>query len=122
MRRAYPVAVATALLLLLTTSARSGAAGPAVRPQVDVASYRDGHTRPRALAFNPDDRLLYVALSTSDEVAIVDPAASPPRLLARKRACGFPDAIAAVPGGGAVVACRFDPALRRIRRSARGDW
>jgi mono/diheme cytochrome c family protein len=50
---------------------------------------------------------------------VVDPAA--PRLLTRKRACGFPDAIAAMPGGGAIVACRFDPDLRRIRR-ARGDW
>ena len=34
-----------------------------------TSSYRDGHTRPRALAFNPDDGLLYAALSTSDEVA-----------------------------------------------------
>src|SRR5262249_8956277 len=84
-------------------------------------SYRDGHTRPRALAFNPDDGLLYVALSTGDEVAIVDPASAAPRLLARRRVCGFPDAIAAAPGGGAIVACRFHPALRRIQRGAR-DW
>ena len=83
---------------------------------VNTASYRDGHTRPRALAFNPDDGLLYVALSTSDEIAVVDPAAAPPRVLARKKVCGFPDAIAALPGGGAIVACRFDPGLRRVRR------
>jgi mono/diheme cytochrome c family protein len=91
-------------------------------PVVNTASYRDGHTRPRALAFNPDDGLLYVALSTSDEIAVVDPAASPPRVLARKKACGFPDAIAAMPGGGAIVACRFDPGLRRVRPAGRGDW
>src|SRR5947207_15998939 len=108
-------------IALVTPVLWAAAAAGAPPPAISNASYRDGHTRPRALAFNPDDRLLYVALSTSDEVAIVDPAASPPRLLARKRVCGFPDAIAVVPGGGAVVACRFDPALRRIRRAARGD-
>ena len=54
-------------------------------PVSNTASYRDGHTRPRALAFNPDDGLLYVALSTSDEIAVVDPAASPPRVLAREQ-------------------------------------
>jgi DNA-binding beta-propeller fold protein YncE/mono/diheme cytochrome c family protein len=95
------------------------AVAPAV---INTASYRDGHTRPRALAFNPDDGLLYVALSTSDEIAVVDPGASPPRVLARKKACGFPDAIAALPGGGAIVACRFAPGLRRVRRPGRGDW
>jgi hypothetical protein len=42
--------------------------------------YRDGHARPRALAFNGDDGLLYVALSTADQVAVVDPPA-------RRRAC-----------------------------------
>ncbi len=45
----------------------------AAAPPVSNTSYRDGHTRPRALAFNPEDGLLYAALSTSDEVAIVDP-------------------------------------------------
>ncbi|HMF41380.1 MAG TPA: c-type cytochrome [Polyangia bacterium] len=120
MRRATSIAMATALLL--ATSATAGTKAKPERPPVGVDSYRDGHTRPRALAYGADDRLLYVALSTSDEVAIVDPAASPPRLLARARVCGFPDAIASVPGGGAVVACRFDPALRRIRRGARGEW
>ena len=59
-------------------------------PVVNTASYRDGHTRPRALAFNPDDGLLYAALSTGDEVAVVDPAAAPPRVLARKQVCRFP--------------------------------
>ena len=91
-------------------------------PAASTSSYRDGHARPRALAFNPDDGLLYAALSTSDEVAIVDVAAAPPRVIARKRVCGFPDAIAALPGGGAVVACRFDAGIRRIRRAAGGAW
>ena len=101
--------------------AASGVAGGSP-PAVSTASYRDGHTRPRALAFNPDDGLVYAALSTSDEVAIVDPAAAAPRLIARKRVCDFPGAIAALPGGGALVACRFDAGLRRVRRGARGDW
>jgi mono/diheme cytochrome c family protein len=89
---------------------------------VPNTAYRDGHSRPRALAFNPDDGLLYVALSTSDEVAVVDPAAPAPRVLARTHVCAFPDAVAALPGGGALVACRFDPALRRVRWAARGEW
>src|SRR5438128_2880547 len=120
MRRAYPAAMATALLL--TTSASSGGPGPAARPRVDVGSYRDGHSRPRALAFNPDDRLLYVALSTSDEVAVVVPDEARPRLIARQRVCAFPDAVAGLPGGGALVACRFDAGLRRVRRGARDGW
>ena len=33
------------------------------------ARYADGHSRPRALLHNPVDQLLYVALSTRDEVA-----------------------------------------------------
>jgi len=112
-------AIAVAVVLAVAPSDARVAAQRAV----DTASYRDGHTRPRALAWNADDGLLYVALSTSDEVAVVDPAASPPRVLARRKVCAFPDAIAAVPGeGGAVVVCRFDPGLRRIRRDARGDW
>jgi mono/diheme cytochrome c family protein len=96
MLRATAMAAAAAALLL----AAPGSGAPA---RVDTGSYRDGHTRPRALAFNADDGLLYVALSTSDEVAIVDPAAAPPRLLARRRVCAFPDAIAAAPGGGVKV-------------------
>jgi mono/diheme cytochrome c family protein len=82
------------------------------------SGYRDGHARPRALAFNGDDRLLYVALSTADQVAVVDPSASPPRLLAKIDACRFPDAIAALPKGGALVGCRFDPGLVRISGDA----
>jgi mono/diheme cytochrome c family protein len=81
---------------------------------VPLNDYRDGHARPRALAFNGDDRLLYVALSTADQVAVVDPLSSPPRLLTKIDACRFPDAIAALPKGGALVGCRFDPGLMRI--------
>ena len=114
--------VETIMAAFVLAPAAAGADATLAAPVVNTASYRDGHTRPRALAFNPDDGLLYVALSTSDEIAVVDPAASPPRVLARKKACGFPDAIAAMPGGGAIVACRFDPGLRRVRPAGRGDW
>ncbi|HZL20481.1 MAG TPA: c-type cytochrome [Polyangia bacterium] len=81
----------------------------------------DGHARPRALAFNDADGLLYVALSTADQVAVVVPD-SRPRVLARVDACRFPDAIAALPEGGALVACRFEPGLRRIARDAVGTF
>lgn len=115
--------LAAAVVLLVGAGVvGAGIVDAATAPAVNTASYRDGHTRPRALAFNPDDGLLYVALSTGDEVAVIDPAGSAPRLLARKRACAFPDAIAAAPGGGAIVACRFDPDLRRVRRAGRADW
>jgi len=125
MLAAKPIAVAAAALALggvgAGVDAPKVAATKGATPVANTA-YRDGHTRPRALAFNADDGLLYVALSTSDEVAVVDPGGASPRLLARVRACGFPDAIAALPGGGALIACRFDAGLRRIRRAARGDW
>jgi hypothetical protein len=78
------------------------------------ADYRDGHARPRALAFNAADGLLYVALSTADAVAVVDPAGAAPRVVARVPACRFPDAVVALPGGGALVACRFEAGLRRV--------
>jgi mono/diheme cytochrome c family protein len=82
--------------------------------------YHDGHSRPRALAFNPDDGGLYVALSTADQVAVVEPTSSPPRLISRVDACRFPEAIAPLPGGGALVGCRFDPGLRRVAPDATG--
>ena len=44
---------------------------------VNTASYRDGHTRPRALAFNPDDGLLYVGA--------VDRATRSPSSIRRRR-------------------------------------
>ena len=121
MSRAKFIAVA-AVMVVAPGATASPAPSQARAPVANTSSYRDGHARPRALAFNPDDGLLYAALSTSDEVAIVDPAAALPRVIARKRVCGFPDAIGPLPGGGAVVACRFDAGLRRIRRVAGGAW
>ncbi|HVV17523.1 MAG TPA: c-type cytochrome [Polyangia bacterium] len=106
-RRSSPVALA----ILLCTS---GAAAPQ-----KGAVGGDAHARPRALAFNPDDGLLYVALSTADQVAVVAPG-SPPRLLTTVAACRFPQAVAPLPGGGALVGCRFDRGLRRIARASGG--
>ena len=105
------------------------AASAAPAPRADESElafqptdYHDGHARPRALAFNPADGLLYVALSTADQVAVVDPSRSPPRLLATVAACRFPDAIAALPKGGALVGCRFDPGLERVDADAIGGF
>ncbi len=81
----------------------------------------DVHTRPRALAFDGAQGLLYVALSTADQIAVVAPV-SPPRLLATVPTCRFPDALAALPGGGVLVGCRHDRGLRRIDRDARGTF
>src|SRR5947208_16501976 len=103
------------LVVACPVVACSGAAGLSTRApnakDADLSAqpigYRDGHARPRALAFNRDDGLLYVALSTADQVAVVDPSSTPPRLLTQIDACRFPDAIAALPRGGALVGCRF---------------
>ena len=100
-------------------SRRAPKAKEAAELSLQPMGYRDGHARPRALAFNPADGLLYVALSTADQLAVVEPS-SAPRLLARVDACRFPDAIAALPGGGALVSCRFEPGLRRLARGADG--
>src|SRR3954466_10765817 len=121
MSRVQPITVAAVMLAVSVASVAAPRPKPAATP-ISNTSYRDGHTRPRALAFNPDDGLLYAALSTSDEVAIVDPATAPPRVIARKRVCGFPDAIAALPGGGVIVGCRFEAELRRLGRGRGGDW
>ncbi|HEY2729593.1 MAG TPA: hypothetical protein VGK52_06595 [Polyangia bacterium] len=91
-------------------------------PRFQPADYHDGHARPRALAFNADDGLLFVALSTADALAIVDPAGDAPRVVGRVGVCSFPDAVAPLPGGGALVACRFDPALRKVARDRAGRW
>src|SRR5580692_10390562 len=115
-----------ACLIACAPVACSRAAGVSRRapnaPEAELSpqpsGYRDGHARPRALAFNRDDGLLYVALSTADQVAVVDPSSSPPRLLTKLDACRFPEAIAALPKGGALVGCRFDPGLVRITGDA----
>jgi hypothetical protein len=103
-------------------AAGSGGARGAGQPRREATDYHDGHARPRALAFNPADGRLYVALSTDDAVAIVDPAGPAPRLEARAAVCRFPDAIAALPAGGALVACRFEAGLHRLARDASGRW
>ncbi len=90
-------------------------------PRYQASDYHDGHARPRALAFNSDDGLLYVALSTSDALAVVEPGAAP-RVAQRVPVCRFPDAVVALPDGGALVACRFDAGLRRVARDGRGKW
>jgi mono/diheme cytochrome c family protein len=105
--KAATLTIAVAVLALTA----AGATAPAV----------DRHTRPRALAFDPTLRVLYVALSTADEIAIVD-AGDAPKLLARRKVCRFPGAVVAKPGGGAIVACRFDSGLRVIEREGRDGW
>lgn len=82
--------------------------------------YADGHARPRALAVDARGDRLYVALSTADRLGIVDVAGPVPRRLPDLEICAFPDALAARPGGGVVVSCRFDPALRVVSRGAAG--
>jgi mono/diheme cytochrome c family protein len=86
------------------------------------ADYRDGHARPRALVFNAADGLLYAALSTADALAVVDAGAAPPRVLARVPVCRFPGALAALPAGGALVACRFDAGLTKVERASDGTF
>ena len=108
---------------LVACSRVAGVSRPAqnakgAEPSLQPAGYRDGHARPRAVAFNWNDGLLYVALSTADQVAVIDPSSMPPRLLTKIDACRFPDAIAALPKGGALVGCRFDPGLVRISGDA----
>ncbi len=111
-------AVALGIALLGTAGGLAGA-GPG--PAFQRTSYRDGHARPRALAYDAAGGLLYVALSTVDAVAVVAVKNAAPRVVARVPVCRFPDAIVALPEGGALVACRFSPGLRRLRR-AQGRW
>jgi len=91
--------------------------GPRLRGQ---QVYADGHARPRALAVDARGDRAYVALSTSDRLAVVDVAGAVPRRLPDLEICAFPDALAARPQGGVVVSCRFDPALRVVSRGAAG--
>ncbi len=72
--------------------------------------YADGHSRPRALAQNFRDGHLYVALSTQDEVAVLD-TAPPGRVLAHVKTGPFPQALAVLPGGEVLVVCRYEAAL-----------
>jgi hypothetical protein len=88
-------------------------------PRYQATDYHDGHARPRALAVDARQPLLYVALSTADEVAIVDVEGAP-RVVARAHVCAFPDALAALPGGGVLISCRHEAALRRLAREPSG--
>ena len=45
-----------------------------------------------------------------------------PRVIARVPVCRFPDALAALPAGGVLVACRFEAGLRRVSRGPSGRW
>src|SRR5579862_4612095 len=95
--------MAAALLAVGAAHARATEAPPAYQP----VEHNDGHARPRALAFN-----------AADALAIVEPGAAP-RITARVPVCRFPDAVAALPGGGALVSCRFEPGLHRVVRDGR---
>ena len=87
------------------------AAAPRSAPQPGLAEARDGHTRPRALALDASKTVLYAALSTADRVAVLDISAGGARHVADIPTCSFPAALAALPGGGVVIACRFDRSL-----------
>ena len=89
-------------------------APPPVFSPPSLRAYADGHARPRALAVDARGDRLYVAGSTADRLFVVDLAGPHPRLEATLRICAFPDALAALPAGGVVVSCRFDPALRLV--------
>src|SRR4051812_7497289 len=58
------------------TATRSGREA-ALRPARQPIGYRDGHARPRALAIDARDGLLYVASSTRDELVVVDAGPAP---------------------------------------------
>ncbi len=79
----------------------------------EVPVYADGHSRPRAILFNPSDGLLYVALSTRDQVAVLDGlrAPGPTAVLAYIPTGPFPQALARLPGGEVLVVCRYEAAL-----------
>lgn len=125
-----PVAGAAAMfapiVAVLTVFALVGAATAAAGGRASGEGARDGgakrlerHSRPRALAVDARGDLLFVALSTADRVAVLDVSerapAQRPRLVAELPLCRFPTALAPLPGGGVVVACRFDPVLRIVR-------
>jgi len=79
-----------------------------------LRAYADGHARPRALAVDARGDRLYVAASTADRLYVVDLQGPLRHVEAELPICAFPDALAALPTGGVVVSCRFDPGLRRV--------
>ena len=108
---------------------RRRALGDAARRRSPVGrqptSYRDGHTRPRALAFNPDDGLLYVgAVDQRRDRDRRSGRVAAARAGAPARSAGFPDAIAALPGRRRAgrLPVRRRACAASARRRARGDW
>jgi hypothetical protein len=91
-------------------------AGARASRESPVRSYTDGHARPRAIAVDVGGDRLYVAASTADRLDVIEIAAARPRQLSSLKICAFPDALAPLPGGGVVVSCRFEPALRVVTR------
>ncbi len=100
------------MLLLLVAGPVRAAAAEGGEPPL----YADGHARPRAVLYNPQDQLLYVALSTRDQVAAIDVAAHPARIVARIDSGPFPQALALLPSGDVLVVCRYDPSLGVVHR------
>lgn len=78
---------------------------------LDPQPYVDGHSRPRALLFNPSDGLLYVALSTRDQVVVIDPQPRPAQIVARIDSGLFPQALSLRSDGDVLVVCRYDARL-----------
>jgi cytochrome c peroxidase len=63
--------------------------------------------------FNPSDGLLYVALSTKDQVAVIDVATAntAARVLTYIKTGPFPHSLALLPSGEVLVVCRYEAAL-----------
>lgn len=82
-------------------------AAPWVEPAYQVTTIEDGFSRPRALAVR--GQKLFAALSTSNEVAVLEGG-----LVRKQRVCRFPEALVALPSGSLLVSCRFDPDLQLL--------
>ncbi len=80
----------------------------------DAVSASNGHARPRAVAVDAGGKLVYVALSTANALAVLEVSDGAPHLRARIPVCEFPNGLAVLPRGGVVVSCRFDRALRVV--------
>lgn len=115
-------ALATLAAEIAVTVAGGGPAVAEGGAREPVGKPLERHSRPRALAVDARGELLFVALSTADRIAVLDVAApapgQPPPVVAELPVCRFPAALAPLPGGGVVVACRFDPFLRIVRPSS----
>jgi hypothetical protein len=79
-----------------------------------ASGYADGYGRPRALDYNPVDGHVYVALSTRNEVVVLDGRSASPRVLTSIKTGRFPQALAVLPTGEVLVGCRYEPELGLI--------